>query len=565
MFFYARLSMARPLRKGGVFLLLELKDIVKYVHDRRLLKIDNLKINKGDKVGVVGRNGVGKSTLLAILAGEMPPDEGHVRRNCPFSLISQLGVPAPGRAIDPLVAGEFAVSQAYTGHMSGGEQTRFKIAAALSEDPPLLLADEPAANLDIKGRELLQAKLQAFEGTLVVVSHDRQLLDAVCNTIWELENGELRVYRGNYTAYLAQKENARKRHEREYEKYTDKKKQLQTAIADRKSRSAATKKTPARMGNSEARLHKMGNQKAKANLDKAVKAMESRLEKLPVVEKPQDGPAVSFAFGCIGDLYSKIVVRGEGIVKRFGSRVIFDNAAFSLPAGQKVALCGDNGCGKSTLLNMIVGREEPVSLAAKARIGYFAQGMDDLDLGKTVLANVMAASVHDEGTVRNLLARLLFRREDVFKPAGVLSGGERTRVSLARIIVSDANVLLLDEPTNYLDLTSLAALEEVLADYGGTVLFVSHDRQFIDKVATHLLLVDSGKLRFFQGNYSQYLARSAEQPPGAAESDRMLREYRLSELLGRLSVAKDKDEAAGLEREYRALLARGAPARSRGN
>ncbi len=557
--------MARPLRKGGVFLLLELNDIVKYVNDRRLLTIDNLKINKGDKIGVIGRNGVGKSTLLAILAGEVQPDEGHVRRNCPFASVSQLGAPASGRTLDPLVAGEFAVSQAYTGHMSGGEQTRFKIAAALSEEPPLLLADEPAANLDIKGRELLQAKLRAFPGTLVVVSHDRQLLDAVCNAIWELENGELRVYRGNYAAYLAQKDNARKHHEREYEKYTAKKKQLQTAIADRQSRSAATRKTPARMGNSEARLHKMGNQKAKANLDKAIQAMEARLEKLPVAEKPQTGPAIAFAFGCAGDLHSKIVVRGEGIVKRFGGRVIFDNAAFSLPAGQKVALCGDNGCGKSTLLNMIVGREEPLNLAAKARIGYFAQGMEDLDRGKTVLANVMAASVHDEGTVRNLLARLLFRREDVFKPVGVLSGGERTRVSLARIIVGDANVLLLDEPTNYLDLSSLAALEEVLADYRGTILFVSHDRQFIDKVATQLLLVDSGKLRPFQGNYSQYLARSAEQPPGAAVSDLLLREYRLSELLGRLSVAKDKDEAADLEREYRALLARGTPARPRPN
>lgn len=535
--------------------MLELKDIVKYVNDRRLLKIDNLKINTGDKIGVVGRNGVGKSTLLAILAGEVQPDEGHVRRNCPFSSISQLGAPMTGRTMDPLIAGEFAVANADTGHMSGGEQTRYKIAAALSEDPPLLLADEPAANLDIRGRELLQAKLQAYQGTLVLVSHDRLLLDAICDTIWEIENGGLQVYRGNYTAYLAQKENARKHHEREYGKYTDKKKQLQTAIADCKARSAATRKTPARMGNSEARLHKMGNQKAKANLDKAVKAMESRLEKLPVVEKPKNGPKVSFAFGYTGDLHSKIVVRGEGIDKRFGGRVIFENAEFSLPAGHKVALCGDNGCGKSTLLNMIVGRDRRISLAAKARIGYFAQGMDDLDLGKTVLANVMAASVHDEGAVRNLLARLLFRREDVFKPAGVLSGGERTRVSLAKIIVGDANVLLLDEPTNYLDLPSLEALEQVLADYGGTILFVSHDRRFIDRVATRLLLVDAAKLRPFAGNYRQYLEQQQAPLPGAAEETGIVREHRLAEILARLSITRDKDEAGRLDKEYRELLA----------
>ncbi|MDR7865869.1 MAG: ABC-F type ribosomal protection protein [Sporomusaceae bacterium] len=536
-------------------MLLELSDIVKYVNDRRLLKIDNLKINRGDKIGVVGRNGVGKSTLLAILAGEVQPDEGHVRRNCPYSSISQLGAPMSGRTLDPLAAGEFAVAKAYAGHMSGGEQTRFKIAAALSEQAPLLLADEPAANLDIKGRELLQAKLQAFQGTLVLVSHDRLLLDAVCDTIWEIDNGGLQAYRGNYTAYLAQKDNARKHREREYEKYTDKRNQLQTAIADRKARAAATRKTPARMGNSEARLHKMGNQKAKANLDKAVKAMEARLEKLPVAEKPQTGPAITFPFGYTGGLHSKIAVRGEGLDKRFGSRVIFDKADFSLPAGQKVALCGNNGSGKSTLLNMIVGRDARISLAPQARIGYFAQSMENLDPAKTLLANVMAASVHDEGAVRSLLARLLFRREDVFKPAGVLSGGERTRVSLAKIIVSDANFLLLDEPTNYLDLSSLAALEEVLADYAGTLLFVSHDRRFIDRVATRLLFVDAGKLRPFAGNYRQYLDRQQAPLPGAAKESDIVREHRRAEILARLSVTRDKDEAARLDKEYRGLMA----------
>ncbi len=535
--------------------MLELEDVVKYVNDRRLLKIDNLKINKGDKIGVVGRNGVGKSTLLAILAGEGQPDEGRIRRNCPFSSISQLGPPIPGRTIDPLAASEFAVAAINTGHMSGGEQTRLKIAAALSEEAPLLLADEPAANLDIKGRELLEAKLRGFRGTLVLVSHDRLLLDAVCDTIWEIENGVLQVYRGNYTAYLGQKENARKHHEREYEQYTDKKKQLQAAIADRKSRSAATRKTPARMGNSEARLHKMGNQKAKANLDKAVKAMESRLEKLPVVEKPQTGPAIAFPFGTTCDLPGKIAVRGEGLDKRFGTRIIFNKAEFTLPVGQKVALCGDNGCGKSTLLNMIVGREARISVAPQARIGYFAQVMGGLDPAKTLLANVMAGSVHDEATVRNLLARLLFRREDVFKPAGVLSGGERTRVSLAKIIVSDANVLLLDEPTNYLDLSSLEAFEQVLAGYGGTVLFVSHDRRFIDRVATRLLFIDAGKLRPFAGSYRQYLDRQQAPPPDAANVSQIVRDHRLAEILARLSVTRDKDEAGRLDREYRQLLA----------
>lgn len=535
--------------------MLEMKNVIKYAGDRRLIEIDNLKIYKGEKIGVIGRNGVGKSTLLGILAGEVRPDEGQVDRYSPLSYIAQLDSGSqPGQALSPAAAGEFGVSREYAGYLSGGEKTRYKIAAALDDDNPLLLADEPAANLDIAGREILQARLQAFRGALVMVSHDRQLLDAICTAIWEIENGGLKVYRGNYTAYLAQKDNERKCQEREYENYIDKKKQLESAILDRKARSVSTRKTPKRMGNSEARLHKMGNQKAKANLDKSVKAMESRLEKLEVKEKPKDGPAASFAFENTGDLYGKAVVRGEGLNKRFGERVIFKDAGFALPSGRRVALFGANGCGKSTLLNMIVTREEPILVSPKARIGYFAQGMDELELEKSILANVMATSAHDEVDVRNLLARLLFRREDVFKRVGVLSGGERTRVSLARIIVSDANLLILDEPTNYLDLASLAALEEVLADYLGTMLLVSHDRRFIDRVATGLLVVDAGKLCPFQGNYSQYRARRAAQPEDGAAQSKMLREYRLSEILSRLSVTKDKNEADRLDREYRELL-----------
>ncbi len=406
----------------------------------------------------------------------------------------------------------------------------------------------------MSGRDLLQAELLAFQGALVLVSHDRQLLDALCTTIWELEDGALKVYRGNYSGYLEQKANARRHQEREYEKYLATRDHLTEAIQDRQSRSAATRKTPKRMGNSEARLHKMGNQKAKANLDKAVKALQSRLDLLAPVAKPQDAPAAAFAFGAAGDLRGKTVVRAEGLRKAFGDRVIFEDAAFSLACGQRVALCGDNGCGKSTLLNMIFRREAPVWISPQARFGYFAQGAEDLDPALTVLASVLAGSSHDEGTVRRLLARLLFRGDDVFKPVGVLSGGERTRVSLARIIAGDANVLLLDEPTNYLDLASLEALEEVLADYRGTVLFAAHDRRFIDRVATQLLLFDVGKLRPFPGNYRQYLDSQSEQSRQAAAESEMVNRHRLSAILSRLSVAKDKNEAARLEGEYRELL-----------
>lgn len=537
-------------------MLLKLEKVIKYVGEWCLFRIDRLTLAEGEKIGLIGRNGAGKSTLLALIAGTESPDEGYIDRYCKFSRITQLATPETTCQVNPVIARQFATGTELTAVMSGGEKTRYKIAAALTEASSLLLADEPTANLDITGTNLLQSRLREYKGGLIIVSHDRQLLDAVCTGIWEIENGELTVYRGNYTSYCTQKDNERKRQEREYENYIQEKKQLEAAIIDRRGRSVSTRKTPRRMGNSEARLHKMGDQKAKANLDKAVKAIESRLDKLEVKEKPKDSLNAAFDFSNIGSLYSKVVVRGERINKSFGNRVIFKDAEFSLLNGQKVALFGENGCGKTTLLNMIDKREAQIYVSSKARIAYFRQGLDDLELDKSILANVMATSSCGEGSVRQLLAQLLFRREDVFKPAGVLSGGERTRVSLAKMLVSAANVLFLDEPTNYLDLSSVEALEEVLREYQGTLLFVSHDRQFIDKLATHLMLFEEGKLRLFQGNYHQFINHQQEQTNSTVSEDHIILDYRLSEVLSRLSVATAKEEIARLDHEYRELLAR---------
>lgn len=535
--------------------MLELKNVVKYVGDRRLLKINELKIVAGEKIGIVGVNGVGKSTLLGIMAGTIRPDQGQVIRYTDLSYMQQLDTVRPENdEVNPVVAGKLSIRREYTDFLSGGERTRYKIAAALSEEKPLLLADEPTANLDINGRELLESMFQTFSGALVIISHDRQLLDAISEVIWEIEDGELKIYPGNYTDYLVQKENDRRHREREYEKYIDNKRQLEAAIVERRARSAAARKAPARMGNAEARLHKMGNQKGKANLDKAVKAMETRLKKLEIKGKPKEQRSASFDFISSGDLASRVVIRGERINKCFGDRFLFHNAEFTLQNRQKAALFGPNGSGKTTLLNMIVRRDEGIYLSAQARIGYFRQGMDDLNLDRSILENVLVTSVQGEGAVRNLLAQLLFRREDVFKKAAVLSGGERTRVSLARIIASDANVLLLDEPTNYLDLSSLEALEDVLTEYRGTLLFVSHDRKFINRVATHLMIVDSGKLRLFEGSYREYFEFQNQQRENFTKESKMVLENRLSEILSRMSLTKDKEEAAKLESEYQKLL-----------
>lgn len=535
-------------------LLLELKNIVKSAGDRRLFSIDNLKIYSGDHIGVVGRNGAGKTTLLRIIAGLLAPDTGKVVSHCSHAFIAQLGC-AQQEAINPVIARQFKISTRYAQTMSGGEQTRYKIVAALSQDSTLLLADEPTANLDINGIELVQQKLQARQGAFIVVAHDRELLNEVCNKIWEIEDGKVIVYTGNYQQYLASKEEQQLRQNREYDRYIAEKKKLEAAAIDRRQRSVSVRKAPARMGNSEARLHKMGDQKAKANLYKAVKAIETRLNQLEVKEKPRKSPAVIFDLLTTDDLYNKVVVRAEGLTKRFGDRLLYNQTSFTIYHGQKVALVGNNGCGKTTLLDMIAINDENLYLAPKVRCGYFSQAMAELNPNQTVLTNVMGTSVYSEESIRSLLARLLFRREEVYKPVSVLSGGERTRVALARIMVSEANVLLLDEPTNYLDVLAMSALEAVLAEYKGTVLFACHDRKFINAIATHLMLFQSGKIRLFSGNYQQYLENEKDRLKNPAIENKLVLEHRLAEVLSKLSVAQDKTLVEQLDKEYRELLA----------
>lgn len=542
-------------KRRGFLLLLELKNIVKSAGDRCLFKIDDLKVYSKDRIGIVGSNGVGKTTLLKIMAGLMQPDGGKVVQHRSPSYIAQLDESYEQKdGMNPGIAQQFQIGMQYDKTMSGGEKTRYRLALAFSKDTAFLLADEPTANLDIKGNELVQQKLQDFQGAFVIVSHDRELLDMVCTSIWEIQEGEIKVYTGNYRQYLAKKEVKKAQQAREYENYLAEKKKLEAGAADRRQQAVTMRKTPSRMGNSEARLHKMGNQKAKANLDKAVKAMETRMSQLEIKDKPKSNPKVVFDLVNTDDLCSKMVLRTEGISKVFGSRRLYDQAEFSIGSGYKVALVGDNGCGKTTLMNMILSYPEGIYVAPKVRFGHFSQAIEGLDPGTSILANVMTDSIYDENFVRSLLAQLLFRRDDVYKKVAVLSGGERTRVALAQIMVSQANVLVLDEPTNYLDLPSLAALEAVLAEYKGTILFASHDRKFINSIATHLMLFDSGKLRLFSGNYEDYLQYKQEQKGDSAKEEQLLLEHRLAEVLSKLSVAKDRNSIEHLDKEYRELI-----------
>lgn len=519
-------------------LLLSASPIVHYFGEQKILDVEALHVYEGDRIGIVGQNGAGKTTLLNILSGELEPDEGHVIRKAPVSYFKQFREDVT--RVDPEQCRKLGLSgNTPLAHPSGGEWTRLGL-AAMAQAPLLTFADEPTANLDADGVERCCQLLEQC-GALLIVSHDRAVLDRLCNRIIEIENDH------------AQKEQALKRQRLDYEQYRSEKSRLEQAARQRSQASRRIKKAPSRMGNSEARLHKRAAGEKMEKLDNASKAILSRLEQLEVKEKPWEAAQVRIDFSLTDPPANRNVVTGEGITFGYGDRLIFDNAAFVLPKGSKTALIGQNGSGKTTLMNLIDAGAPGIRVVPKATIGYFRQNLEALDFSKSVIENVMADSVQSEKTMRGILARLLIRRDDVFKKAEDLSGGERVKLVFAKLFGSAANLLLLDEPTNFLDMPAIEALQTMVNDYEGTILFVSHDGAFVDGCATRLLRIENKKLLAFEGSLARW-ERQQTVSPSAKSMDSMLLELRLAEVIARLSDPNcpNKDE---LEKDYQQLLA----------
>lgn len=539
-------------------LLIEGSNIKKYFGDRLILDIDNLKVYSEDRIGIVGANGVGKTTLVNMLSKRFEPDEGLIKLYGRYSYISQMGEP-DSKIISDEMASKFGVAAMWNENMSGGEKTRFKLAYSLEGSSSLTFADEPTSNMDIEGIECMEEKFKEYKGALIIISHDRSFLDKLCNKIWEIEHGKIKIYNGNYSDYVFQKTQERERAEFEYEEYVKEKEHLQGVIIDTKQKSKNVRKAPKRMGNSEARLHKMGDQRSRSNLDGAVKNINKRIEHLQIKEKPNKQQDIKLNIPDSNKLYSKIVIEGRNINRVFGKKVIFSNAEFNIYNESKTALIGANGCGKSTLIKMIMNKDSSVKVAEGAKIGYFSQDMSILKEKLTVIENVMENSIYNETFARLLLARLLIKGEDIYKKVGILSGGERVKVSFAKILVQDINLLILDEPTNYMDINSLEVVEKVLKEYSRTLLFVSHDRRFINSVADNIMTIENCKIKSFNGNYEEYMAKrntKLNNNKQEIEKEILVLQNRLSEVIGRLSMPSKQDDISILDQEYYSILAK---------
>ncbi len=481
-------------------------------------------VNEGEKLGIVGVNGAGKSTLLNILSGYSEPDGGRVfiSKNLSLGVLrQQVGYESDKTIFDELVSafsspdtddvgntesakGEyisrvkgflknlgFGEEQIYNmpvSALSGGQKTRITIAALLLGDYDILMLDEPTNHLDIQSLDWLEDYLKATAKTVIIISHDRYFLDRVTSKTLEIENHKSKLYNGNYTYYAEKKKADREIQEKHYKDQQKEIARIEAYIANQR----------------------------RWNRERNIIAAESRekmLDKMVKEEKPENLPSkIKLRFESAGRSGDD-VLSVRGLEKKFGDKILFKEVSFELKYRDKAFLFGENGCGKSTLIKIIAGKLPPdkgvIDCGYNVYLGYYDQENQELSGDNTVMDELWSENESaTPGEIRSLLAKFLFTGDSCFKPVSALSGGERARLTLAKLLMSKNNFLILDEPTNHLDINSREALESALSEYDGTLLAVSHDRYFVNKLANRMLVfgaLERGRIFDYKGGYSEYL------------------------------------------------------------
>ncbi|SDO23838.1 ribosomal protection-like ABC-F family protein [Alkalicoccus daliensis] len=502
-------------------MMLEASGLKQEVKGKKLFSIERLEIHEGDRIGLIGENGSGKTTLMQLLSGEKDVEEGSIHRYSSHGYLPQL------KETDST--------------KSGGEITQKYIQEALQVEAGILFADEPTTNLDTAHIKWLEEKLQNWKGALVLISHDRAFLHHLCSKIWALEDGRLHIHPGSYKDYEAFKKQKMQAQERDYEKYRREKRHLEQALLQKQERAAKVTSTK-NVSRSEAKITgaKPYFAKKQKKMQQVGKSIASRMEKLPKAEKPWRKKELIMSVPEAEGKQGKPAVIVEKSTAAAGARQLWESRPFVLKYGDHAALNGENGSGKTTFVRRLL-KKEGIRIPAWVKIGCFHQNLENLHLHKTILENVNEYAIQSETTIRIVLARLGFQGEKVHTKAGVLSGGERVKLSFAKIFTSDINMLVLDEPTNYLDIEAMEALESLLQEYEGTVLVISHDRSFIEQVTDISIEIADGILRLKE---AEAVERNAE------KEEAMVLETKISEVLSRLSIEPTPE----LEKEFQELL-----------
>ena len=444
-----------------------------------MLKDVSFHLEDKEKAAIVGINGSGKTTLLRCILGIEEADDGSIA----FSKEKKMDYLAQQHA-------DIETENEDYDTLSGGQKTRKRLEEILQEKPDLLILDEPTNHLDIGSIQWLEKVLKRYDGAVLLVSHDRYFLDRIVTKVIDLERGKVRMYQGNYSAYA------------------EKKRQL------REAEWKAFQNQQAEIKHQEAVIEKL----KQFNREKSIKRAESRekmLGKVERLEKPEELENEMKLLFSPRESSGNDVLMAKELGKSYDGKRLFSHGTFSLQKGEHVALIGDNGTGKTTLLKILNGLvqadEGEFRLGSKVKIAYYDQEHAVLNMEKTLFDEIQDSYPDMNNTkVRNVLAAFLFTGDDVYKRIQDLSGGEQGRVSLAKLMLSDANFLILDEPTNHLDIQGKEVLEEAIRNYEGTVLYVSHDRYFINKTATRIIELFSNRFDNYIGNYDYYIEKKED-------------------------------------------------------
>lgn len=536
---------------------IELNKIKKNYGLKNILDGFSLELKTGERVALIGQNGSGKSTILKIIAKQERVDSGtiNIRNGAKIGILNQIYenekedisvekflyksfeeilkvekklnkletqmstevdadklekiINEYGRMQERfLLMGGYEIQERFNkicsrfyinkellkqsyNLLSGGEKTRVNLAKLLLTQPEILLLDEPTNHLDIHSLEFLEELILKYKGTVLIVSHDRYFLDKVINKTVLLENGKENIYYGNYSYFLKEDE---RRTLAQFENYKNQQKQIE------------------KMKESILTLRKFGDLAGNEMFFKRAKNIEKRLEKMEIIDRVDlNKKSLDLKFN-IKKRSGNDVLKLENVEKKFDQKVIFKDANLTLNYGEKAALIGKNGSGKSTLIKMILGQDTnfqgELKLGTSIKIGYISQNIIFEDNEKTVLDYFLEGNNLSETEARSKLAKYGFRQENAFKRIGKLSGGEKVRIILMKLIQKDINFLILDEPTNHIDIDTREILEEALKEYKGTVLFVSHDRFFINAIANRVLNIEDYKIKSYYGNYDDFTMKN---------------------------------------------------------
>lgn len=536
---------------------IELNKIKKNYGLKNILDGFSLELKTGERVALIGQNGSGKSTILKIIAKQERVDSGtiNIRNGAKIGILNQIyenekedisvekflyksfeeilkvekklnkletqmSTEVDADKLEKIIneygrmqerfslMGGYEIQERFNkicsrfyinkellkqsyNLLSGGEKTRVNLAKLLLTQPEILLLDEPTNHLDIHSLEFLEELILKYKGTVLIVSHDRYFLDKVINKTVLLENGKENIYYGNYSYFLKEDE---RRTLAQFENYKNQQKQIE------------------KMKESILTLRKFGDLAGNEMFFKRAKNIEKRLEKMEIIDRVDlNKKSLDLKFN-IKKRSGNDVLKLENVEKKFDQKVIFKDANLTLNYGEKAALIGKNGSGKSTLIKMILGQDTnfqgELKLGTSIKIGYISQNIIFEDNEKTVLDYYLEGNNLSETEARSKLAKYGFRQESTFKRIGKLSGGEKVRIILMKLIQKDINFLILDEPTNHIDIDTREILEEALKEYKGTVLFVSHDRFFINAIANRVLNIEDYKIKSYYGNYDDFTMKN---------------------------------------------------------